>query len=224
MGFTTSSAGNGAPLGDGQTVNWRTDGGGSIGVTSGGYSPVLDHSLTYTRLPGAINATINVQDDGTNPAEIHGDATNIVINLDAGGFSGTPPTFNDIRDLINNDPTAGAQVAVSGSNPSATNAGSYPFIALPSYTLTWSTFLTPAGPGDRPSQVNAADYISVNVTSPTATAALQVDGTTKGIQFPRMTTTQKNAIANTAGLVVFDTTLGKLCVNTGSAWQTITST
>jgi len=26
-----------------------------------------------------------------------------------------------------------------------------------------------------------------------------------------------------AGLVVFDTTLGKLCVNTGSAWQTITS-
>jgi hypothetical protein len=38
-----------------------------------------------------------------------------------------------------------------------------------------------------------------------------------------MTTTQKAAIANVAGNVVFDTTLGKLCVNTGSAWQTITS-
>jgi len=39
-----------------------------------------------------------------------------------------------------------------------------------------------------------------------------------------MTTTQKNAVATpAAGLVVFDTTLGKLCVYTGSAWQTITS-
>jgi hypothetical protein len=38
-----------------------------------------------------------------------------------------------------------------------------------------------------------------------------------------MTTTQKNAISNVAGNVVFDTTLGKLCVNSGSGWQTITS-
>ena len=38
------------------------------------------------------------------------------------------------------------------------------------------------------------------------------------------TTTQKNAIAGPkAGWVVFDTTLGKLCVYSGSAWQTITS-
>lgn len=38
-----------------------------------------------------------------------------------------------------------------------------------------------------------------------------------------MTTTQKNALTPAAGWVVFDTTLGKLCVYTGSAWQTITS-
>jgi hypothetical protein len=38
------------------------------------------------------------------------------------------------------------------------------------------------------------------------------------------TTAQKNAIAGPkAGWVVFDTTLGKLCVYSGSAWQTITS-
>jgi hypothetical protein len=41
---------------------------------------------------------------------------------------------------------------------------------------------------------------------------------------PNMTTTQKNAIASpAAGLMVFDTTLAKLCVYSGSAWQTITS-
>jgi len=39
-----------------------------------------------------------------------------------------------------------------------------------------------------------------------------------------VTTTQKNALTPSAGWVVFDTTLGKLCVYTGSAWQTVTST
>ena len=52
---------------------------------------------------------------------------------------------------------------------------------------------------------------------------LTVTSTTTGVRFPNMTTTQKNAIANTAGMQVFDTTLGKMCFNTGSAWETITS-
>ena len=38
-----------------------------------------------------------------------------------------------------------------------------------------------------------------------------------------VTTTEKNALTPGAGWVVFDTTLGKLCVYTGSAWQTVTS-
>jgi len=57
-----------------------------------------------------------------------------------------------------------------------------------------------------------------------ASAILQADSTTKGFLPPRMTTTQKNAIASpAAGLVVYDTTLGKLCVRGASAWETITS-
>ena len=39
-----------------------------------------------------------------------------------------------------------------------------------------------------------------------------------------MTTTQKNAISTPAsGLIVYDTTLGKLCVRGAAAWETITS-
>jgi hypothetical protein len=38
-----------------------------------------------------------------------------------------------------------------------------------------------------------------------------------------VTTMQKNALSAVSGQLVFDTTLGKLCVYTGSAWQTITS-
>lgn len=55
-------------------------------------------------------------------------------------------------------------------------------------------------------------------------ARLAVNSTTEGFLPPRMTTTQKNAISTPAlGLMVFDTTLAKLCVYTGSAWETITS-
>ena len=38
-----------------------------------------------------------------------------------------------------------------------------------------------------------------------------------------LTTTQKLASSAVSGQLVFDTTLGKLCVYTGAAWQTITS-
>ena len=48
--------------------------------------------------------------------------------------------------------------------------------------------------------------------------------TNKGLVVPVMTTTGKNAIVDPVqGAIVFDSTLGKLCIYTGSAWQTITS-
>ena len=57
-----------------------------------------------------------------------------------------------------------------------------------------------------------------------SSAMLQISSTTKGFLPPVMTTTQKNAISTpTAGLIVFDTTLAKLCVYASGAWQTITS-
>lgn len=49
-----------------------------------------------------------------------------------------------------------------------------------------------------------------------------LDGT-NGVLVPVVTTTQKNALTVGAGYIVFDSTLGKLCVYTGSSWQTITS-
>ena len=42
-------------------------------------------------------------------------------------------------------------------------------------------------------------------------------------QAQQVTTAQKLALSATAGRLVFDITLGKLCVYSGSAWQTITS-
>jgi hypothetical protein len=60
--------------------------------------------------------------------------------------------------------------------------------------------------------------------APAASAILDGQSTNQGFRFPNMTTAQKNAISSpAAGLVIFDTTLSKLCVYTGVAWQTVTS-
>lgn len=69
---------------------------------------------------------------------------------------------------------------------------------------------------------NSTSYIGVGAAD--ASAKLGVSSTTQGFLPPRMTTTQKNAISSpTEGLMVYDLTLHKLCVYTGSAWETITS-
>lgn len=71
--------------------------------------------------------------------------------------------------------------------------------------------------------VDSSGNVGVGVAAPNANAILDVSSTTKAFMPPRMTTTQKNAIASpTAGMVVFDSDLMKLCVYT-TTWETITS-
>jgi len=55
-------------------------------------------------------------------------------------------------------------------------------------------------------------------------AKLAIASTTQGFLPPRMTTSNKNTISSPAeGLLVYDTTLHKLCIRTASTWETITS-
>jgi hypothetical protein len=70
---------------------------------------------------------------------------------------------------------------------------------------------------------NGQILMGANNSSVTS-AQLEVASTVRGFLPPRMTSTQKNAIANPVnGLMVYDTTLGKLCVRGASSWETITS-
>lgn len=56
-------------------------------------------------------------------------------------------------------------------------------------------------------------------------ARLAVNSTTQGFLPPRMTTAQINAIASPAdGLMVYNTTLNKLCVREAGAWKQVTTT
>lgn len=45
-----------------------------------------------------------------------------------------------------------------------------------------------------------------------------------GIKLNCLTTTEKNALTSVGtGTLIFDTTLGKMCIYDGSAWRTVTS-
>ncbi len=102
--------------------------------------------------------------------------------------------------------------------PDATNIGvlqnttHYPFAVMSSSSLHLGY-----AQGDTKVAVSGG---SIKLPDATPLALLAASG----VNMPTMTTTAKNAISSpTAGRIVFDTTLGKLCVYSGAAWETITS-
>jgi len=68
---------------------------------------------------------------------------------------------------------------------------------------------------------SGGNYTFGSLTEVTS-AIVNVDSTTKGFLPPRMTTTQKNAIASPAtGLQIYDTTLNRPCFYDGTTWITL---
>lgn len=73
------------------------------------------------------------------------------------------------------------------------------------------------------SQVSVlAQSVGIGTTSPASNAILDVRSTSKGVLLPRLTTSQRNAIANPEfGLMVFDTDKGSLYLYDGVKWQRV---
>ncbi len=68
-----------------------------------------------------------------------------------------------------------------------------------------------------------AGSVGIGTTSPNANASLDVTSTTKPFMPPRMTTTQRDAVASpTAGMVIYNTSTNKLNVYT-TGWEAVTS-
>lgn len=87
-------------------------------------------------------------------------------------------------------------------------------ITLTAYTPSrgGNLFLT----GNAPSR----GQVGIGTATPDASASLDMVSTTRGLLPPRMTTTQRNAIASPAeGLTIYNITTHKLQVWDGSAWQ-----
>lgn len=64
--------------------------------------------------------------------------------------------------------------------------------------------------------------VGIGTTAPVASAILDITSTTKGVLFPRLTTTQITNIASPDnGLTVYNTTLAVLCFYDGTGWKRV---
>ena len=191
---------------------------GSVGIGSAagaGTSLFVGKNLTGNTQSLSVDNQYSVQSDVTSSAT----GFRSVVYTQAASFTLAGLTHYDTKQIA-----FGAGSAVTnqyGFNVDASLTGAtnnYGFYGgIASGTGRYNLYM--AGTADN----YLAGSLGIGTTA-NASAILDAQSTTKGVRFPNMTTTQKNAVSSpSAGLVVFDTTLSKLCVYSGAAWQTITS-
>ena len=218
------------------------------GYTAAGATGTTSTNLVFSDSPsltGTVAIPTKVLVGGPTSAtyagglQVYGDATTTAPNIlqkgygttNAGpsllfvktrGTTATATTAVQLNDslgtigFIGADGTTNVSLgAITGFVDGAVSTGTVP---------TAISFTTGTTSGLARMVITSSGNIGMGTLAPSSSAALEVSSVTQGVRFPVMTTTQKNAIGSpVSGLVVFDTTLAKLCVYSGSAWQTITS-
>lgn len=211
--FSTTPSGSATPV---ERMRINSEGSVGIGGVANSNENIRVSKATSGTIPRGIIVRPTIQSDAT---------------VTYFGFSSFPATVA-VSFTLPNLSHFRADQGTFGAGSSITNQ--YGFVAeanLIGATNNYGFFSNiPAGTGRFNFYANGtadnyfAGAVGIGTTTPDASALLDVQSTTKGVRMPNMTTTQKNAIASPAvGLIVFDTTLGKLSVRTASAWETITS-
>lgn len=208
------------------------NGAGTItGLTS---ADVPQLNVTTKILVGGPTSTA-----GAFGVQVYGSSATAASSVAQRGFSDTAggpsllfiktrgTTYTSVNAVQQND-TLGSMsfYGTDGTNPQVFGAiTAFVDGAVSANTVpTAMTFTTGTTSGIARMIINSSGQIGMGTLTPASASALEVTSTTQGVRFPVMTTAQKNAIGTpVAGLVIFDTTLAKLCVYSGSAWQTITS-
>lgn len=152
--------------------------------------------------------------------------------LSLGGYAstgnhGTAIGYNTSANGLNL--AVGRGMETSGNYSVSIGACPYAQVRTNSVASTFNWFTDNANPvvrfGETADQWNmGSGSFGYGTMTPDASAVVDISSVDKGFLPPRMTTIEKNGIGTPAtGLIVYDTTLNKLCVYTGGAWETITS-
>lgn len=177
--------------------------------------------VTNTRIPSSI---LSIYDNSTAGSGANG-ATNIVLTSETGAnlfrFTGRQAELH-----------YGASYAVvlqdggiyMGNSSSAN--GSFignRSILFAGGSYLWQNAATTQTSGSTIMNLSTTGDLALSGSASPASSKFTVDSTTKGMLPPRMTTTERDAIASPAvGLLLYNTTTNKLNVYTGT-WEAITS-
>jgi hypothetical protein len=104
---------------------------------------------------------------------------------------------------------------------SSTNSSQGVFSSGPgASSSTYSLICTDSGASTSTAALAVRDdsRVGIRTNSIDAGAALEIDGTTGGVLFPRLTTTQRDNLTLVNGLVIYNSTTDKLQVYAGGAW------
>lgn len=223
-------------IGTGGSINLTTgNSAGSAVLTSGGIS------ITTGTSQGALNSgsiTITTAADNASNATLTGGG----ITLTSGSKTGGGVTNGGSITLTSGNTQVGGQTCNGGSitlttgsktagglavlnggsitlttgNPGAGTTDSGGSISLTSFNVANGGNLSLTGSGTGHGQ------ITVGGNTPNVSASVDIQSTTRGFLPPRMSTTQKNAIATPAtGLVVYDSTLNLLQLYNGTSWTSV---
>jgi len=148
-----------------------------------------------------------------------GTTTDLGYKLDVTGTS----RFTS-KMIINSGFNSGLSLLNGSSNGQIFNDGN---LHLEAAEYLWingnSTSLTSISAGGGNTYINSGGgRVGIGTTTPVASAILDITSTTQGVLFPRLTTTQINAITSPAnGLTVYNTTLLVLCFYDGTGWRKV---
>jgi hypothetical protein len=191
----------------------------SAGTAGGG-------DLRFATSENANTVTERMRITAAGNVGIGTSAPSAPLHVVGGSASGTSYDVAVITAGSSNTAGSGAKLYLSGTPTSPTTRAAMIEGVITGVTNAHSMLFYTSASGGSPTErlrITSTGNVGIGTSSPDLSAILDVQSTTKGVRMPNMTTTEKNAIASpAAGLMVYDTTLAKLCVYT-TAWETITS-
>ncbi len=191
------------------------------GSTLLGAGDVVTPNMANTNLTLTAGRTHTL---GTNTITLNGTSGGLNVNT----TTGVAVTAQSVdQNAINGISTNNYGGTFQGQSGSLSQGAAYGGVCLGNTGAGIYAYSTGAGwggimleQGTSAGALNAQGRTLINGTAVGQSALLQVDSTTQGVLLPRMTTTQRDAIASPAtGLKIFNTTTVREEYYNGTYWQ-----
>jgi hypothetical protein len=215
-GFQAGGTNTNLLMSDGGTPVITRNGGTGIQFLKDSYwqtFSIFTNNAENLRVASTGNVLINTTTDAGFKLDVNGTAR--VLTTTVNGGNGGANTLN-----VSNGSNFGLSIWGYGNNPIIASFNS---ITIGRYTTGIAQGATSSNTmyfdlsGQKASVGNSGLLNSIAFS-----AVFEVQSTNKGFMPPRMTTTQKNAIATPdAGLQIYDSTLNRPCFYDGTSWITL---